>query len=796
MAYTPHVLNQKRSYTEYNVTTPTAVFAVGFKFFDYRDNLNVTLNGIDITTVGYNFVLSASDVVTVNPPIEAGILRISRETGVDKNVHAFSSGAIFNATNMDENFEQIRHSQQEVRDDFEFLEYNVLSVVEAARDAAELANDATDLANDAAQEAYDAAAQVNDKISYQDLNDAIAATQHNSMQGRDTAEAHPASAISDASGKTQQQINDAQTIKNTYVLDLRDFGYIGDDVLHPLSEQFASLASAQAVYPSATSLADSIDTVVVQKAIDYCKSQGKTTKIAVPSGKSIHNKEIVWKTYAYFEGVSYHDTVFQKATGFNGRLIVSENFDSITGTNASLTGLPITDFGIDKIKLDGQYIVNDQYVNNFGKGNLFIYGTKYKLDVKSINTDGVGVWLEYTGNEDFVNDVIRDADINLTIYDTAHEGLIFKGAPDIVLSKVIQKGAGKITSTDARNFTLWSSPNFPVLGRIDGVVFTQGAEIGLIHAFGNAVGYGIRFETGRINAELLISESVLGGIDFYAPVYGLIDKIQVHNVKGGVTYVDPPHASAGTFANLDIKSTSGLVIGEVRSDHSGGGQTGQNHVRFKGFQASIGTLRINAFGKSGHGVYFDTGSFGNVVNNLIFNNASGNSGFDGALTAAVVRNSDFASRQNFINSGQIVTCPVGLRTIGVNPRIEKIELQGSNVTTPFEGVQKSNHGQRWNIDLADTTNTVKSTQFAGVATFDPTILTHQELTIPHNLIYAPDIKAIQVSIVDTFTGLSSTAEVQYLYVSAISATEIKVAVQMKVASGSNTTPYVTVHASI
>lgn len=619
----------------------------------------------------------------------------------------------------------------------------------------------------------------------------------------------PALAISDASGKNQQQINDelrydsgiytwsgrTQQLKNKDSISLYDFGYIGDGTLHPLSEKYATLAAAKAVYPSATALTNSIDTVAVQKAIDYCKAQGKTTKIKTPAGKSIHNKEIVWKSYAYFEGVSYHDTKFQKAVGFNGRLIVSENFDLIKGTDASLTGLPIINFGIVNIQLDGNYIQNDAYVNNFGKGNLFIYGTKYKLHVKSVNADGVGVWLEYGGSEDFENGIIRDADINLVIFDTAHEGLIFKGAPDIILSKVIQKGAGKITSADARNYTLWSSPNYPTLGRLDGIVFEKGAEIGVIHSFGNYVGYGIRLVDGRINADLMISESVLGGIDVYASVYGIIDKLQVHNVKGGVAYADPPHASAGTFPNIDMKSTAGLIINTIRSDHSGSGMTGQNHLHLKGFNCCIGTYRVDGFGKAGHAIYCDAVASSNSIGQYIVNNIVGNSGFDGAASAVVVRNSNNAARQNFFVGGAVTNCPVGLRTIGTNPRIEKIEMHGSGVTTVFEGVKKSNLSQKWDIDIVDTAIKVKSVEFTGVASFDPTITTAQEITILHDLIYSPAIKDIQLSIIDTPTGIS-TGEIQYFYVSEISATDIKVAVKMKVANSLDTTPYVTILAKI
>lgn len=590
------------------------------------------------------------------------------------------------------------------------------------------------------------------------------------------------------SGGTQEQ-------KNKEKLSLADFGYIGDGTLHPLSEFFATLAQAQAVFPSATALSNSTDTVAVQKAIDYCKARGKTTHISVPAGLSFHNKEIVWKNYAFFEGLNFHDTVFKKAAGYNGRLIVSENFDSIKGTDASLTGLPIINFGIVNIKLDGNYIQSDVYVNNFNKGCLFIYGTKYTLIAKIINTDGVGVWLEYGGSEDFDNDVIRDAKIDLIIFDTGEEGLIFKGAPDIIIDKIIQKGAGKITSTDPRNYTLWSSTTYPALGRLDGIVFEKGAEIGTIHAFGDSVGYGVRLEGGRINANLIISESVLGGIDVYATVYGLISKLQVHNVKGGVAYVEPPHVSAGTFANVDIKSTAGLVIGELRSDHSGSGQTGQNHLHLRGFQTCISVVRVNGFGKGGHAIYSDTTANGNSIGQYIVNNIVGASGFDAAESAALVRNSGATNRQNSYIGGNVANCPTGLRTIGTNPVLERIEMIGAGITTPFQGVAKTNDGQKWDIGIIDGSSNLKGTKYSGSASFNPTLTTTQSIVLNHNLLYNPQFKDVSVSMSDTPTGLAG-GEVQFMYVTSTTNTTITVAVKMKVANGSDTGPLLVVRAEI
>jgi hypothetical protein len=63
---------------------------------------------------------------------------------------------------------------------------------------------------------------------------------------------------------------------------VRDFGAIGDGALHPLSERFATIASAQAQYPSVpiTSLSQSIDWAATQQAV-RSRAGGGTVKFPV-----------------------------------------------------------------------------------------------------------------------------------------------------------------------------------------------------------------------------------------------------------------------------------------------------------------------------------------------------------------------------------------------------------------------------------------------------------------------------------------------------------------------------------
>lgn len=113
-------INLKRAYTEYNVETPTSVFAIGFDFYEGEQNILLTLNGQAITSLGYTYKLKNSVEVEVTPAIERGTLRIQRETDVDQNKYKYTAGALFEARTMDENFEQIRDAMQEIRDGFSY----------------------------------------------------------------------------------------------------------------------------------------------------------------------------------------------------------------------------------------------------------------------------------------------------------------------------------------------------------------------------------------------------------------------------------------------------------------------------------------------------------------------------------------------------------------------------------------------------------------------------------------------------------------------------------------------------
>lgn len=84
--------------------------------------------------------------------------------------------------------------------------------------------------------------------------------------------ANPGNGNGDMLVATKQPVTGSvgRTVNNKFLetLSVKDFGAIGDGVLHKLSERFTTLAEAQAVYPFVTSLDQSIDYVSIQQAVN------------------------------------------------------------------------------------------------------------------------------------------------------------------------------------------------------------------------------------------------------------------------------------------------------------------------------------------------------------------------------------------------------------------------------------------------------------------------------------------------------------------------------------------------
>lgn len=267
--------NEKLSYTEHVVTTPATDFGIGFKDYgEDSDTIKVTVDDVLATEAGYTVFRKNAMTIALEPAVTSGVVRLQRETNIDASFYSFTAGAKFVAANIDANFEQILHSQQETRDGFDKLYADVIPLVTGLEEALEQADAASKAAQEAA-EAAEEAAQVS----------------------------RSASQVIDSSGLTQQDINDVLGVKfkqlpiysrglyesSREFINIRDFGAVGDGTLHTLQEwvasgRFSNLLAIQMVFPNATALTDSVDWLVT----DYCLNLRK--RAYAPKGTYVFNK--------------------------------------------------------------------------------------------------------------------------------------------------------------------------------------------------------------------------------------------------------------------------------------------------------------------------------------------------------------------------------------------------------------------------------------------------------------------------------------------------------------------------
>lgn len=175
--------NEKLSYTEHVVSAPTTDFAIGFTNYGYSsDTINVFVDNVSATEAGYTVTRKSDMVVELQPAVESGVVRLQRETNLDASFYNFTAGAKFVAANMDANFKQVLHSQQETRDGFDKLAGDVYPLVnglevalEKAEEASQAAQEAADAAEEAAQVARGASQVIYNSVqTQQEINNLLA----------------------------------------------------------------------------------------------------------------------------------------------------------------------------------------------------------------------------------------------------------------------------------------------------------------------------------------------------------------------------------------------------------------------------------------------------------------------------------------------------------------------------------------------------------------------------------------------------------------------------------------------
>lgn len=176
-------INEELSFTEYTLTEDTTDFIISFdRIGGSTDEVSILVNNTPIEDlVGYTVLQVNFSTWQVDPALPAGtVVRLARTTNLDKMVYVFTAGSKFIAKNVDDNFKQIQHSQQEIRDRQDKLEDDATALLLEI-------NDVKVIAEQAAADANEALEKVDDI-----LNTGVV----------------PAGMILTKSGQNQQQVND------------------------------------------------------------------------------------------------------------------------------------------------------------------------------------------------------------------------------------------------------------------------------------------------------------------------------------------------------------------------------------------------------------------------------------------------------------------------------------------------------------------------------------------------------------------------------------------------------------
>jgi hypothetical protein len=110
-------------------------------------------------------------------------------------------------------------------------------------------------------------------------------------------------------------------------LNPKDYGAVGDAQLHPLSERFSTLATAQAVYPFATRLDQSQDWAGIQAALNFASSNPNVRgTVRLPLGYYVLSDSLQMPSFCTLEGVSRHGSVlYNQVIPLNAPMIVNKD---------------------------------------------------------------------------------------------------------------------------------------------------------------------------------------------------------------------------------------------------------------------------------------------------------------------------------------------------------------------------------------------------------------------------------------------------------------------------------------
>lgn len=105
-------------------------------------------------------------------------------------------------------------------------------------------------------------------------------------------------------------VRPVQAVLRDQAFNPKDFGAIGDAQYHPLSEKYATLAAAKAVYPFVTALTQSLDWAGIQAALNAAAANDNIRgAVLLPLGYYVLTDSILMPNFVTFQGVSRYGCV-------------------------------------------------------------------------------------------------------------------------------------------------------------------------------------------------------------------------------------------------------------------------------------------------------------------------------------------------------------------------------------------------------------------------------------------------------------------------------------------------------
>jgi hypothetical protein len=570
----------------------------------------------------------------------------------------------------------------------------------------------------------------------------------------------------DASGTNVLSINGvARTVaaRAGDRINIKDLGAIGDGTVHQLSERYATLAAAQAVYPAATALTQSIDSCALQRAIDILAAASNPGgEVYAPVGVYVCDP-ITIRDRVIIAGDSITSTAFQLRAQSNADFFTTAGFAALKGQNKwkSSEGVPGW-LGFRKCRIDGNKA--NQTISASGVGNgLSTYARALMLNEVVIHACfNSGIYSECGINPTIVDwyDLCEGNAGPVWIWNCGGIGWQMRGPHDQRISHLIIALCGGI------GLSVESAAN----------AYSGSCDIGFAHFYANG-GRGFYCNATQFRCQQLISESNFAeGIYLDSSACQFLNIQCYNNCRSSGTFniVLSSLTAANFMPNTQINQMATSTVGGIQI----AGQRNRVVCTVDGSVVTGGTsggVGIDLVGGSKFNIvegsaqnFAATGGIGLRINN---GGASQFNMVKAVLSActSLLNNAGFGNDNEYDLRGYFDTTTTPAQAAFSGPGAPN-NGGTSGVTEVFDVVFRNQAG----VDYRSRTRQQNATAINLNSTAE------QTFTFNHFLLYTPTPQSCGLSIY--YTGSDNAWSVAYMRIQAITSTTIIATVKLATAA--------------